>query len=157
MEGLRITEEMIKMKVRLLALAFGFFLVAGTAVAGPVSGGGDTDGDTVQNAFDNCSGVSNASQTDTDHNGCGDGCTQSILCDGNGDTIVGGPDFTALGMEFGRTGCGTTNTCTMDCNGDTVVGGPDFTTLGMEFGNTVGPSGITTAQCDPSSCRCTPQ
>jgi len=157
MDGVRITEEMIKMKVRLLALAFGFFLVAGTAVAGPTSGGGDTDGDGVENAFDNCGSVSNASQTDTDHNGCGDGCTEPIQCDGNSDLVIGGPDFALLGAEFGRTGCGTTNTCSMDCNGDTVVGGPDFAILGTEFGNTVGPSGITTAQCDPSSCRCTPQ
>jgi len=112
------------MKVRLLALTFGFILAAGGAWAGPTPGGPDTDSDGVENAFDNCRDTSNASQTDTDHNGCGDTCTQSIVCDANGDTTVGLPDFLALGMEFGHT---------------------------------VGPSGITNAQCTPSTCRCTPQ
>ena len=41
------------MKVSLIALAFGFFLVVGlplTATAGPTPGGPDTDGDTVEEA-----------------------------------------------------------------------------------------------------------
>lgn len=142
------------MKIRLLAMAFGFFLVAGTAYAGPVPGGADTDGDTVENAFDNCVDIANASQTDTDHNGCGDSCTQNITCDANGDTSVGAQDFTILRMQFGNT---PPANITADCNGDTSVGSQDFTILRMQFGNTVGPSGITTAQCDPTSCRCTPQ
>jgi len=142
------------MKIRLLAMAFGFFLVAGTAYAGPVPGGADTDGDTVENAFDNCVAIANASQTDTDHNGCGDSCTQNITCDANGDTSVGATDFTTLRMQFGNT---PPANISADCNGDTSVGSTDFTILRMQFGNTVGPSGITTAQCDPSSCRCTPQ
>jgi hypothetical protein len=142
------------MKIRLLAMAFGFFLVAGTAYAGPVPGGADTDGDTVENAFDNCVNIANASQTDTDHNGCGDSCTANITCDANGDTSVGAQDFTILRMQFGNT---PPSNITADCNGDTSVGSQDFSILRMQFGNTVGPSGITTAQCDPSSCRCTPQ
>jgi len=142
------------MKIRLLAMAFGFFLVAGTAYAGPVPGGADTDGDTVENAFDNCVDIANASQTDTDHNGCGDVCTKNISCDANGDTSVGAQDFTILRMQFGNT---PPANITADCNGDTSVGSQDFTILRMQFGNTVGPSGITTAQCDPTSCRCTPQ
>lgn len=144
------------MKVRLLAVAFGFFLVTGTAYAGPNPGGADGDGDTVENAFDNCTVASNSSQTDTDHNGCGDACQQSILCDANGDTAVGAPDLAALGMQFGMTGC-TPVTCTADCNGDTAVGAPDIAIMGMEFGNISGPSGITNAQCDPETCQCTPQ
>lgn len=142
------------MKIRLLAMAFGFFLVAGTAYAGPVPGGADTDGDTVENAFDNCVDIANASQTDTDHNGCGDSCTANITCDANGDTSVGAQDFTILRMQFGNT---PPANITADCNGDTSVGSQDFSILRMQFGNTVGPSGITTAQCDPGSCRCTPQ
>ena len=141
------------MKVRLLAVAFGFFLATGTAYAGPAPGGADSDGDTVEDAFDNCTTASNAVQTDTDHNGCGDVCQTNILCDGNGDTAVGAPDFAAFGMQFGMTGC-TPITCTMDCNGDTAVGAPDFAILGMEFGNVSGPSGISNAQCDTDSCQC---
>jgi hypothetical protein len=156
MEGARSTEEMSTMKLRLLTLTFGFLLASGTAFAGPTPGGLDGDGDTVENAFDNCTLVTNTNQADTDHNACGDACTESILCDANGDTLVGGPDLLALGMNFGMTGC--PGGCGgADCNGDTTVGGPDYLVMGMEFGNSVGPSGITTAQCDPPTCICTPQ
>ena len=44
-----------------------------------------------------------------------------------------------------------------DSDGDGVVGLPDFFEMGREFGHTTGPSGITNAQCDPTSCRCSPQ
>lgn len=152
MEGARKTEEMSEMKVRLLTLAFGFFLIAGTASAGPAPGGADTDGDTVENAFDNCTAVSNASQTDTDHNGCGNIC--DVTCDFNGDLLAGGGDFLLIGMNFGMSVTPNTNG---DCNGDGVVGGPDLLAMGMEFGMSSGPSGITNAQCDPTSCLCTPQ
>src|SRR5215471_3476686 len=157
MNGARNTEEMSTMKVRLLAVTFGFFLAAGGAYAGPTPGGPDTDGDGVENAFDNCVSTANASQTDTDHNGCGDACTQDITCDFNHDLTVGTPDFTALGMNFGMTvPVGTNGDCAPN-GGDGVVGIGDFALFGMEFGHTVGPSGITNAQCDPSTRRCTPQ
>jgi hypothetical protein len=155
MESVRNTEEMSKMKVRLLAVAFGFSLVAGTAYAGPLPGGADTDGDTVENAFDNCTVVPNANQADTDHNGCGDACTKPIQCDMTGDKAVGTPDTLILGMNFGMTGVPVHTLG--DCNSDGAVGTPDVLILGMEFGNTVGPSGITTAQCNPATCICTPQ
>jgi len=143
------------MKVRLLAMAFGLFLVAGTAYAGPTPGGPDTDGDTVENAFDNCRDAPNAPQTDTDHNGCGDTCSSDIACDVNGDTSVNTPDFNTLRMNFGNpVPPGTLGDCG-DANG--TVGTPDFNRMRMTFGNSNGPSGITTAQCTPSSCRCTPQ
>lgn len=141
------------MKIRLLAVAFGFFLVTGTAYAGPSPGGADSDGDTVEDAFDNCTAASNPVQTDTDHDGCGDICDASVLCDANGDTAVGAPDLAALGTQFGMTGC-TPATCSADCNGDTAVGAPDLAILGTEFGNIAGPSGISNAQCDPESCPC---
>jgi len=155
------------MKARLLALAFGFFLVVGTAYAGPLPGGPDTDGDTVENAFDNCTTVANANQLDTDHNGCGNACTclrtagvltcgvptTTLLCDKNGDKVVGGPDGLIISDAIVPPPPGSTG----DCNGDTVAGGPDLLIFGMEFGNRAGPSGITTAQCNPATCGCTPQ
>jgi hypothetical protein len=156
MEGARSTEEMSTMKVRLLAVAFGFFLATGTAWAGPAPGGADGDGDGVENAFDNCTGVGNASQADTDHNGCGDACQESIQCDTNGDTAVGAGDAAAMAVQLGMTGC-TPITCSADCNGDTAVGAPDAAILAVELGNMSGPSGITNAQCDPVTCQCTPQ
>jgi hypothetical protein len=156
MEGVRNTEEMSKMKVRLLAMAFGFFLATGTAYAGPTPGGADTDGDTVENAFDNCTTVSNANQADSDHNGCGNACTASITCDAAGDMnlVVGSGDQAVIGMNFGMSvSPGTSG----DCNMDGAVGAGDLAAFGMEFGNMVGPSGITNAQCDPATCLCTPQ
>jgi hypothetical protein len=156
MDGVRSTEEMRTMKVRLLAMAFGFFLVAGTAYAGPTPGGADTDSDGVENAFDNCTLVPNANQADSDHNGCGDACTEPITCDtaGNMDLVVGGADQAIIGNNFlDPVPPGTLGDC--DMNGVTV--GSDLAALGAEFLNMVGPSGITNAQCDPSSCLCTPQ
>jgi hypothetical protein len=142
------------MKVVHLVFTLALLLVAAGATAGPLPGGADSDGDTVEDAFDNCADIANASQTDTDHNGCGDACSANISCDANGDTSVGAQDFTILRMQFGNT---PPANISADCNGDTSVGSQDFSILRMQFGNTVGPSGITTAQCDPSGCRCTPQ
>ena len=67
-------------------------------------------------------------------------------------------DFAILGGEFGNN-CNDNPelSCAADCTGDNVVGIPDFTDLSNEFGNKVGDSGITTAQCNPTTCRCTPQ
>jgi hypothetical protein len=92
------------MKVSLIALMFGFFLAVGlplAATAGPTPGGADTDGDTVEDAFDNCTAVQNADQADADHDACGDAC--DIYCDCDGDTVVGVQDFGKMSIEWGRT------------------------------------------------------
>jgi hypothetical protein len=155
MQSVRNTEEMSKMKIKMLALAFGFFLVSGTAYAGPVPGGADTDGDTVEDAFDNCTSLANATQTDTDHNGCGDACTQPILCDMNNSKSVTASDFLIMRANFPSASVpvGTLG----DCNDSSSVTATDFLIMRAEFLNQVGPSGITTAQCDPNTCICTPQ
>ena len=146
------------MKVRLLALTFGFLLASGAAWAGPTPGGADSDGDGVENAFDNCRDVANASQTDTDHNGCGNTCTGNMACDFNNDLLVGVPDYLAMAGNFGMAVSppGTQGDCAPP-GGDGQVGVPDFLAVAGGFGQTVGPSGITNAQCTPSTCRCTPQ
>ena len=133
------------------------WLWTGSAGAGPTLGGPDSDSDGVENAFDNCRLVPNPDQRDTDHNGCGDACTQSIACDVTGDKTVGVPDclvqFSHFGMSVPK---GTLGDCDPP-GGDGVIGVPDFLAIGREFGHTVGPSGITNAACDPSTCRCVPQ
>jgi hypothetical protein len=134
---------MSEMKVSLFAMAFGFFLAVGlplSAGAGPLPGGTDTDGDTVEDAFDNCLADSNFNQDDADHDGCGDACDQ-LLCDLTGDGIQGGPDFIILSGDFGcNLGPGL---CPGDCTGDGITGGPDFINLSTDFGKQNGPSGIT--------------
>jgi len=145
------TEETIEMKVSLMALAFGFCLVVGlplAASAGPLPGGPDSDGDTVEDAFDNCSQDSNSDQADGDHDGCGDECDPDLLCDFTGDGAVGGPDFI---IQSGAFGCNT-GSCPGDCTGDGATGGPDFIALSGEFGQKKGPSGITNPSRDPVEC-----
>ena len=132
-------------------------LWTGAAAAGPTPGGPDSDSDGVENAFDNCTQTPNPSQTDSDHNGCGDACTQPITCDVNGDKTVGLPDCLVQFSNFGMSvPTGTLGDCDPP-GGDGLIGIPDFLAIGREFGHTVGPSGITSAACDPSTCRCTPQ
>lgn len=149
------------MKFRLIALLFVLSLAFGlplTASAGPGPSGSDSDIDGVDDSFDNCDAVSNPDQADGNHDGCGDACTAPITCDGTGDTVVGVPDFSLISSTFGNN-CNTNPSldCSADCNGDNIVGVPDFSTISAEFGNKTGPSGITTAQCMPDLCQCTPQ
>ena len=113
------------MRLSFVTLELGIVLAgAGVAWAGPVPGH-DSDGDGVSSAFDNCTSVANVKQADSDHNGCGDACTEPISCDANGDAV--GADGLIIGMNFGMVvPPGTAG----DCNGDTVVGGPDLLTFG---------------------------
>ena len=139
------------MKVRLIALACGILLAVGlplAASAGPTPGGPDSDGDTVEDAFDNCINIGNPGQEDIDHDGCGDVCDNGpITADGSGDGIVGGPDFLLLSQQFGSLTGGSA-----DFTGDGIVGGPDFLLLSQQFGNILGPSGITNAMRDLVEC-----
>jgi hypothetical protein len=143
------------MKVSLLALTFGFFLAVGlplAATAGPTPGGPDFDGDTVEDAFDNCCAHSNPDQADADHDGCGDVCDPVPIADANGDTVVDFLDFIILSQEWG-------NTCIpgpaqSDFNGDTVVDFLDFIILSQQWANTcqTGPSGITNPSRNYDEC-----
>ena len=144
------------MRRGLLVLGIGVLLAAGDAWAGPATAEADSDADGVNNSFDNCRVLANPSQADTDHDGCGNACQPAISCDLAGDMnyVVGAGDQAIIGMNFGMTVApGTLG----DCDGNGVVGASDLAALGSEFLNMVGPSGISTAQCHPSTCNCIPQ
>jgi len=140
------------MKIRLLALLAGFCLVVGlplAAMAGPTPNGTpDSDGDGVENAFDNCSAKSNANQGDKDHDACGD------LCDGDFDQngVAGGSDLGVLKKAFGASsGAPAYNAgADMDCNG--TVGGSDLGLFKKVFGTKAGPSGISTSNRSLTAC-----
>jgi hypothetical protein len=145
-------EENNEMKVSLLALTFGFFLVVGlplAATAGPTPGGPDSDGDTVEDAFDNCTATVNPGQEDGDHDGCGDACDPALLSDANGDGVVDFNDFIILSQEWGNSCPQPTNS---DANGDCVVDFNDFIILSQEWGQSKGPSGITNPSRDYTEC-----
>lgn len=139
------------MKISLMALVAGFGLVVGlplAAMAGPTPGGANSDGDSVENAFDNCTNLSNAAQKDFDHDGCGD------LCDGDFDQDGGSGllDFGIFKATFGKsTGQpGYDARADMDCDG--AVGLLDFGLFKAEFGGTAGPSGIPASHKTPVAC-----
>jgi len=139
------------MRIKLTALAAGFVLAVGlplAAMAGPTPGGADTDGDGVENAFDNCSTKVNTSQKDVDHDGCGDTCDGDF--DQNG--AAGGSDFATFKAGFGKTTGqpGYNAGADMDCNG--AIGGSDFSLFKAEFGTTAGPSGISNAARSATAC-----
>jgi hypothetical protein len=133
-----------------MALTVGFFLAVGlplAASAGPLpSSSSDTDGDTVKDAFDNCTAKSNANQADADHDGCGDVCDQNVQADCDGNHTVGLGDFTLLAGSWAQ----SPGACDVDGNGTTGIS--DFSILSSTWGNVLGPSGITTANRDLVNC-----
>ena len=139
------------MRIKLLALTFGIILAAGTAYAGPLPGGADTDLDGVEDAFDNCEASANASQSDTDHDGCGNFCdfdfNNSGVTDIN-DVVLGAGQFGPCPAPPAA--------CQCDFNGDGTCAIGEVVEIAGQFGQQPGPSGITTAQCDTALCDCGP-
>jgi hypothetical protein len=110
-----------------LALAVG---IPSASFAGPNLG--DSDGDGIDDLFDNCTDIPNAVQIDVDGDGCGNPCDADYTQDG----LIGGPDFLIFRADFGTSAPGLVT----DHNGDDIVGGPDFLTFRAGFGGTPGPS-----------------
>jgi hypothetical protein len=111
----------------------------------------DADGDGVDDSVDNCIGQNNATQTDTDGDGCGN------YCDGDYDQSgsIGAPDWNTFRAcwTVHPPGVGPPDdpTCAgsdLDDNG--AVGGSDFTHLRtLTFWRVPGPSSVST---DPVAC-----
>ena len=96
------------MKVRLLACVLGSLLALGVpfaALGGPTTPTTDADADGIPDIFDNCTGLANAGQADTDHDGCGDACSSPSDCvsdDGLGNP-TGPPDGVVDIFDLQRT------------------------------------------------------
>jgi hypothetical protein len=131
------TEETMSMKVGLFTtiLALSLVLWVPGALAGPLLG--DADGDGVDDLLDNCLGVANSAQIDTDSDGCGNACDADYTQDG----IVGSPDFGIMKAAFGKSiGQGGYNP-SADVNADNIIGSPDFGFFKGQFGAAGSPPG----------------
>lgn len=91
----------------------------------------DADGDGVPDSRDNCSGVANSSQCDSDGDGYGDACD----ADANNDDIVNAVDLAMVGAAFGRSAPNRA-----DLNGDGIVNALDLAQVRSLFGKRPGHS-----------------
>ena len=92
----------------------------------------DTDGDGIADDMDNCLGVFNPDQRDTDGDGFGNRCD----ADFNNDGVVNFADLAIFRSRFG-----TTNP-DADLNGDGVVNFADLAIFNTLFGKPPGPSAV---------------
>jgi hypothetical protein len=115
-----------------------FQLKLAGVLSGPLD---DADRDGVPDAADNCLGLSNASQLDTNGDGYGNACD----ADYNNDGVVGGPDFLRIGRALGATIGAPNYHPDLDLDGDGVIGAPELLLAGQSF---AGPPGPAAASCD---------
>ncbi|MBT8131538.1 MAG: hypothetical protein KJO35_04655 [Gammaproteobacteria bacterium] len=116
----------------------------------------DQDGDTIDDALDNCPMVANVDQLDGDEDGAGDACDNCLdvanasqcdtnedlygnHCDAdlNNDNIVNSFDLSLLRESFGNSGVSAA-----DLNCDNVVNSFDLSIMRTRFGMTPGPSAL---------------
>ena len=112
-------------------LGFSATLFAGPAV--------DTDGDGDFDWLDNCIFNSNAAQTDSDNDGCGNRCDSDY--DQNGVVCVS--DFTLWANSLGDHAPGPPFNAAIDTDVNGAIGIGDFTGWSNQRGGPPGPSGTT--------------
>jgi hypothetical protein len=97
------------------------------------------DDDGVGCAIDNCQGIPNTGQDDTDLDNCGN------ICDADYDQsgIVGFPDFLQFATAYGTTGLAAEEKCHVEPIPGCDVGFPDFLFFAGAYGGIPGPSGTT--------------
>jgi hypothetical protein len=114
------------------------------ATAGPTPGGPDSDGDGVEDTFDNCylAPDVNPDQKDVDHDGCGNICDS----DANNDGVVNASDFSAFKASYlkGEGDPGYNGSFDATCEG--VVNASDFSVFKANYLQVTGPSGFPASQ-----------
>lgn len=133
------------MKISLMALVAGFCLVVGlplAATAGPTPGGANSDGDSVENFFDNCYLDSNPDQKDVDHDGCGNVCDS----DGNNDGLVDASDFSAFKLTYLKAEGQPGYNANFDATCEGLIDASDFSAFKANYLQPTGPSGFPLAQ-----------
>lgn len=93
----------------------------------------DADGDGILDSVDNCLGVSNSNQRDTNGDGYGNICDPDF----NNNGIVDSQDGALLKARFG-----STTHPDQDLNGNGIVDSNDGARLKVKFGRVPGPSGL---------------
>ena len=124
-----VKEDRMRLNLLVFVIAMSVSMgIATASFAGP--GLGDTDGDGIDDFFDNCLDDSNSTgpnlfpHLDTDRDGCGN------LCDGDftQDGVTNGADFIAFRVAFAADASGDTD---MDGSGGT--NGADFILFRVNF------------------------
>jgi hypothetical protein len=129
------------MKIKFMAMAVALLMMAGFSLSSTAGSITDTDGDSVPDAYDNCTTRANGpalgayNQADTDGDGFGNNCDADY---DQGGVVLGG-DFSALLGGFGSANAN------LDLTGDGLILGDDFSYLLVSFGQVPGPSGLACA------------
>ena len=99
----------------------------------------DTDGDTVDDAIDNCTLVANTDQRDTDGDQYGNICDADLV-NTDGLSIVNLSDYSLFRSAFGKPVVLNTLTDHADFTGDGFVNLSDYSIFRASFGKAPGPS-----------------
>jgi Dockerin type I domain/Thrombospondin type 3 repeat len=133
------------MRISLMAFVAGFGLVVGlplAATAGPTPGGSNSDGDSIEDFFDNCYLTSNPDQKDIDHDGCGNLCDSDF----NQDGVVNATDFAAFKGSYLKGEGDPGYVAAFDATCEGVVNASDFTIFKGNYLTVAGPSGFPASQ-----------
>ncbi len=105
----------------------------------------DLDGDLVPDEEDNCLGVANPDQRDTNGDGYGNLCD----FDYNDDDVTGGPDYIILSTGYGAFRGDADFDEDLDATGDGIVGFAEFQLFTSSYLSPPGPSGHACAGSAP--------